>query len=147
MERIRPDLQFSVLCDDVRRENNGKYMLIGLFEAIASVQFPMKYGQLHVINRWCNGQGEFRQKVRIMAPDNALVCETAESPVSLPQTISSLTAHSIFQNVPFEKPGRYWIEILLDDDLKQRYPLMVAELKPMPGEPGREGGGGWPGVG
>ena len=28
--KIKPDLQFSVLCDDVRREENGKFILIGL---------------------------------------------------------------------------------------------------------------------
>ena len=26
-----PDLQASLLCDDVRQENNGKFMLIGIF--------------------------------------------------------------------------------------------------------------------
>ncbi len=29
-----PDLQSSLICDDVRQERNGKFMLIGLFDAI-----------------------------------------------------------------------------------------------------------------
>jgi len=37
---MKPDLQFSVLCDELRREDNGKFMLLGLFEAVAGMQFP-----------------------------------------------------------------------------------------------------------
>ena len=29
-----PDLQASVLCDDVRQERNGKFMLIGIFDGL-----------------------------------------------------------------------------------------------------------------
>lgn len=133
---INPDLQFSVLCDDVRREINGKFILIGLFEAIASPQFPTTYTQLHVINRWCNGQGEFKQKVRIVSGENKLICDTPESAVSLKQTVATVTAHSIFRNVPFEKAGRYWVEILLNQDLKQRYPLTVVQLQEGAAPPG-----------
>ena len=129
---MSPDLQFSVLCDDVRREANGKFILIGLFEAIASPQFPARYAQLHVVNRWCNGQGEFHQKVRIVNGENKVVCDTPESVVSLRQTVSTVTAHSIFRNVPFDKPGRYWVEVLLNEDLKQRYPVTVLQLQGQP---------------
>lgn len=136
---MSPDLQFSVLCDDVRREVNGKFILIGLFEAIASPQFPARYQQLHVVNRWCNGAGVFKQKVRIVDGENKGICETPESEVELKETHSTVTAHSIFRNVPFEKPGRYWVEVLLNDDLKQRYPVTVLLLKAQPAGPVGDG--------
>ena len=126
---MTPDLQFSVLCDDVRREVNGKFILIGLFEAIATPQFPATYQQLHVVNRWCNGAGSYHQKVRIVDGENRVLCETPESQVELRDTHATVTAHSIFRNVPFEKPGRYWVEVLLGDDLKQRYPVSILQLK------------------
>lgn len=129
---MKPDLQFSVLCDDVRREVNGKFILIGIFEVIATPQFPSVYGQLHVINRWCNGQGSYRQKVRIVSPENATVTECPESKVELADSGATVTAHSIFQQIPFAMPGRYWVEVLLDGDLVQRYPLKVLELKMPP---------------
>ncbi len=133
---LKPDLQFSVLCDDVRREDNGKFILIGIFEAIATLKFPSVYNQLHVVNRWCNGEGRYRQKVRIVSPENATVSEVPETEIALSETFATVTAHSVFRNVPFQSPGRHWIEVLLDGDLVQRYPLMVLQLQAPAGPAG-----------
>lgn len=130
---MQPDLQFSVLCDDVRREDNGKLMLIGLFEALGGPAYPLVYPGLHVVNRWCNGEGEYRQRVRIVGADNQVLVETTESPVLLPDPMANVTAVSLFRNVNFPKPGKYWVEVLLGGDLKQRYPLMAVEIRPPQG--------------
>ena len=34
---LTPDLQSSLICDDVRQERNGKFILIGLFDMIGNV--------------------------------------------------------------------------------------------------------------
>lgn len=127
---MKPDLQFSVLCDDVRREDNGKLMLIGLFELVAGAQYPMQYPALAVVDRWCNGMGEYQQKVRIVDNANQLIVETAPTPVVLADMRSAVTAVSLMRNVPFPRPGRYWIEVLLDGDLKTRYALMALQIGP-----------------
>jgi hypothetical protein len=133
---MQPDLQFSVLCDDIRREDNGKFILIGLFEAVAGMQFPLSYASLCVVNRWCNGEGKFRQKIRIVSSSNETLVETEESPVELPATLANVTSVSVFRNTRFPAPGRYWVEVLLDGDLKQRYPLMVLKMQAMEGQSG-----------
>jgi hypothetical protein len=132
---MKPDLQFSVLCDDVRREDNGKFMLIGLFEALGLPGFPFAYPLLCVVNRWCNGEGKFQQRVRIMGPNNQPIAEIPDSPVDLPSTMANVTAVSVFRGVQIPGPGRYWIEVLLDGDLKQRYPLMVLQVNPQQAPP------------
>lgn len=133
---MKPDLQFSVLCDDVRREDNGKFMLIGLFEAIGAAQFPLSYPGMCVVNRWCNGQGKYMQKTRLMGPGNEVLVETQETPVELPDTLANVTALSLFRNIRFAQPGRHWIEVLLDNDLKQRYPLMIMKIEAPQGSNG-----------
>lgn len=139
---MKPDLQFSVLCDDVRREDNGKLMLIGLFEMVAGAQYPMQYPGMAVVNRWTNGLGEYQQKVRVVDSANAVVVETLPSPVVLPDMRANVTAVSLMRNIPIPRPGRYWIEVLLDGDLKTRYALMALQLGPdglplggLPGQP------------
>ncbi len=132
---MRPDLQFSVLCDDVRREDNGKLMLIGLFEVLGGPQFPLTYPGMHVVNRWGNGQGEWKQKVRLVSASNETLVETQESPVLLPEAHANVTAVSFFRNIIFPQAGRYWVEVLLNGDLCQRYPLMVVEMRPNLGVP------------
>jgi len=76
---IKPDLQFSIVCDSVRREDNGKMMLIGIFEVIGARNFPATHHELFIVNRWIKGMGRFTEKTRIVnVGDNKLVAETRE---------------------------------------------------------------------
>lgn len=121
-----PDLQSSILCDDVRQERNGKFILIGLFDAIGAQQFPIRYPRLFMVNRWCSGQGAFQQRTRILKPNQAdTLVEGKDIPVQLQTPEATATNVEVFVNVTFEEEGTHWIEVLLDGDLKLRYPLRV----------------------
>lgn len=121
-----PDLQMSVLCDDVRQERSGKFILIGLFDVIGMPQFPALFQRVCIVNRWCSGQGRFTEKTRIIGPDNGtVIAEGQDIPVQLATPEATVTNVEFFINLKFEKEGIYWIEILIDGDLKLRYPLRV----------------------
>jgi len=128
-----PDLQMSVLCDDVRQERSGKFILIGLFDVIGMPQFPALFPRVCIVNRWCSGQGVFKEKTRIVGPDNGIVIAEGQGiPVQLQNTEATVTNVEFFMNLKFDKEGVYWIEVLLDDDLKLRYPLRVNRVQPPP---------------
>jgi hypothetical protein len=128
-----PDLQSSILCDDVRQERNGKFILIGLFDAIAVPNFPITYPRLFMVTRWCSGEGEFQQRTRILKPDQqSVLAEGKDIPVRLPNPEATATNVEAFMNVAFAEEGTYWIEILLDSDLKIRYPLRVNKIQQPP---------------
>jgi len=134
---IPPDLQSAILCDDVRQERNGKFMLIGLFDAIVIPQLPVRYPRLFMVTRWCSGEGEFLQRSRILKPDmNSTLVEGQKIPVRLPNPEATATNVEVFLNVEFQNEGTHWVEILLDDDLKIRYPLRVSIAKNQPGAHG-----------
>jgi hypothetical protein len=124
-----PDLQSSILCDDVRQERNGKFILIGLFDAIAVQKMPVRYPRLFMVTRWCSGEGEFKQRTRILKPDlSTVLVEGKNIPVRLPSPEATATNVEVFMNVAFEEEGTHWIEVLLDGDLKIRYPLRVGKI-------------------
>lgn len=126
-----PDLQSSVICDDVRQEMNGKFMLIGLFDVINAAQFPLIFPRICVVTRWCGGEGVFQQVTRLLKPDQTTVLVKGQTiPVRLPNAEATATNVEVFINIGFEYPGAYWVEILLDNDLKLRYPLRVTQLNP-----------------
>ncbi|HTB22943.1 MAG TPA: hypothetical protein VK914_09570 [bacterium] len=127
---MKPDLLFSVLCDEVRREDNGKLMLIGLFEILGGLDFPLAYPGMAVVNRWCNGEGEFKQRVRMVDSKNRVLVETSENVLRLADMRATFTAVTLLRNVVFPEPGHYSVEILLDGDLKQRFALGVAQIRP-----------------
>ena len=133
-----PDLQSSILCDDVRQERNGKFILIGLFDAIAAQRLPVTYPRLFMVTRWCSGEGEFQQQTRILKPDMSTVLVAGKAiPVRLPNSESTATNVEMFMNVAFAEQGTYWVEISLAGDLKIRYPLRVGTLpqRSPPAEP------------
>lgn len=126
-----PDLQSSLLCDDVRQERNGKFILIGLFDAIGVPSFPALFQRICVVNRWCCGLGEFMQRSRILKPDGtSVLVEGKEVKVVLRDSEATATSVEFFMNFKFEAAGSYWVEILLDNDLKLRYPLKVRQVTP-----------------
>jgi hypothetical protein len=130
---MSPDLQSSLICDDVRQERNGKFILIGLFDAIALPRYPATFQRLCIVNRWCCGEGTFVQHSRLLAPDQmAVVAESKPVQLKLPDTEATATCIEFFLNVRFENPGTYWIEIMLENQLKLRYPLRAALVQHPP---------------
>ena len=43
----------------------------------------------------------------------------------MPSTEATATNVEVFLNVEFQTEGTHWVEVLLDGDLKVRYPLRV----------------------
>lgn len=121
-----PDLQMSVICDDVRQERSGKFILIGLFDVIGLPVLPAVFPRICIVNRWCCGQGVFKERTRIVGPDSGpVVSEGQEVAVQLSAAEASVTNVEFFMNVKFEREGVYWVEVILDGDMKLRYPLRV----------------------
>lgn len=130
MNKMAPDLQSSLICDDVRQERNGKFMLIGLFDAIHAEQLPLTFAKICLVTRWCSGEGRFTQKSRIVHPDQKTVLAEGKGvPVNLSSPEAAATSVEVFINVKFPEAGTYWVEILLDGDLKIRYPLRVNRVE------------------
>lgn len=121
---LAPDLQASLLCDDVRQERNGKFILIGIFEGLMVPAFPAVFHRLCLVNRWCCGEGEFHQLSRIVSADGqTTLVEGRPVPVRLADVGQVATSVEYFVNVRIPEAGDYWIEILLDQQLRLRYPL------------------------
>jgi len=120
-----------LLCDDVRQERNGKFILIGLFDVINAHQYPLVFPRMGLVTRWCNGEGEYRQLSRLVKPDQKTVIAQGQNiPVKLPGLEAVVTNVEFFINITFTEAGVHWIEVLLDNDLKIRFPLRVIPVPP-----------------
>lgn len=132
--RILPDLQCSLLCEEVRQEINGNLFFIGVIQVIRVPQLPLVAGRICVINRWTAGIGQFTETVRLMAPDQTTVISKGEMKFELRDPAISATNVMFFAQVKFEAVGTYYVEVLVDDVMKIRYPVPVMVSAP-PGQP------------
>src|SRR5215203_3357103 len=71
--RIIPDLQCSLLCEDIRQETSGNFILIGVLNLVRVPQLPVTAFKICVFNRWTAGVGQFTESVRLIAPDQTTV--------------------------------------------------------------------------
>ena len=126
-----PDLQASLLCDDVRQERNGKFILIGIFEGLIVTQLPAVFHRICLVNRWCCGDGMFVQRSRIVAPDgHTVVCEGQQVPIKLAGEEQNATSVEVFINLQIKSEGTHWVEVLLEQQMRMRYPLHVRKVDP-----------------
>lgn len=133
--RILPDLQCSLLCEDVRQEASGNFILIGVINFIRVPQVPITAHRLLFFNRWTAGVGEFLQTVRLMAPDQLTELGKSETKFALGEPAASAINVAVFGNVTFATAGIYFVEVLVDGVMKIRYPLPVMVAAPPPGQP------------
>jgi hypothetical protein len=128
--RILPDLQASLLCEEVRQESNGNLFLIGVLNIIRVPQLPIVAGRLFVLNRWTAGIGQFTESVRLIEPDQTTVLRKGELKFELRDPALSATSVMVFGQIEFKTPGTYYIEVLVDDVMKLRYPIPVVAVPP-----------------
>jgi hypothetical protein len=128
--RILPDLQASLLCEEVRQESNGNFFMIGVINLIRVPQLPVTAARLCVFNRWAAGIGQFTETVRVIAPDQTTVLRKAEMKFELRDAAFQSTNVMVFGQLEFKIAGTYFIEVLVDDVMKIRYPVTVMVAPP-----------------
>lgn len=137
VSRILPDLQCSLLCEEIRQEANGNFFIIGVINYLRVPQVPVTALKLSVFNRWTAGVGTFTESVRLIAPDQTTLMRKSELKFELKDTALHSTNITVFGQVEFKTAGTYFIEVLVDDVMKLRYPipLIVAPQNPNPQNP------------
>ncbi|HTD88384.1 MAG TPA: hypothetical protein VK850_17560 [Candidatus Binatia bacterium] len=128
--RILPDLQCSLLCEEVRQEVTGNFILIGVIDVVRVPQVPVTAYKLAVFNRWTAGIGQFTESVRLIAPDQTTVLRKSEVRFTMKDPNINATTVTLFGNVEFAAPGTYSMEVLVDDVMKLRFPIPVFIVTP-----------------
>src|SRR5262245_33733851 len=128
--RILPDLQCSLLCEEVRQEVTGNFILLGIIGYIQVPQVPITALKLCVFNRWTAGVGQFTEIVRLIAPDGTTVLRQSQVKFALQDAVHNATNVTVFAQIKFETAGIYTVEVLVDDVMKLRYPVPLLIAQP-----------------
>jgi hypothetical protein len=130
--RILPDLQFSIVCEDVRREVTGMFTVVGVVSVLPVPQLPVAVFKMFVLNRWTCGVGQFIETVRLVAPDGTTVLRKSDIRFALKDAAHNATNMSFLGQLQLPEAGVYHVEVLVDDVMKLRYPFPVVLVQPPP---------------
>ena len=128
--RILPDLQCSLVCEEIRQEVNGNFILIGVINFIRVPKLPVTAFRLCVVNRWTAGLGQFTETVKLIGPDQMTVLRKSEIKFKLQDAVLSTMNVTMLPQVEFKAAGAYYVEVLVDDVMKLRYPLPIVVTPP-----------------
>src|SRR4029077_7435365 len=91
---------------------------------------PVVALKLSLFNRWTAGLGQFTESVRLVAPDQTTLLRKGNVKFTLQDAALHATNVTVFAQVEFKVPGTYYIEVLVDDVMKLRYPAPVIVAPP-----------------
>ena len=126
--RILPDLQCSLLCEEVRQEATGNFILLGIVAYLRVPQLPITALKLCVFNRWTAGLGQFTETCRLIAPDET-VMRQSQVRFELKDPSHNATNVTLFAQIEFKTAGTYFMEVLVDDVMKLRFPIPVIHVQ------------------
>src|SRR5258706_12777360 len=136
--RILPDLQCSLLCEEVRQEITTNFIVVGIISYINVPQVPITALKLCVFNRWTAGVGQFTEIVRVIAPDGSTVLRQSQVKFALQDAVHNATNVSVFGQIKFETAGVYTVEVLVYDVMKLRYAVPLAIVQAQGSQPAQQ---------
>jgi hypothetical protein len=130
------NIQVAVLCD-AATDDNGKLNLLGAFDTIYTQQLPAIHPQCSIALRvtFSSGdEGKHTLALNFVDADGHSIAKFPPIPVevALPDDMHFGTRNFIvnIQQLKFENPGLYSIDILLDGQSQANIPLLVRHNPP-----------------
>ena len=130
------NIQVAVLCD-AATEDNGKLNLLGAFDTIYTQQLPAVHPQCSIALRATFGhedEGDHKLRLNFVDADGRAIMPSVDIPVQVVLPGDSLFGTRNFivniQQLKFENPGLYSIDVRLDDQSQTNVPLLVKHNPP-----------------
>src|SRR5262245_10236821 len=130
------DIQVAVLCD-AATDTNGKLNMLGTFDTIYTQQLPAVHPQCSIALRFVFTkieEGPHKLKLNFVDEDGRLVMPSIDMPVEItfPEEANFLSRNFVvnIQQLKFEKPGLYSIDVGIDGRHEGSIPLLVKHLRP-----------------
>lgn len=124
-------IQIAVLCD-AATDYNGKLNLLGTFDTILTSQLPAIHPQCSIALRMSFNrieEGQHKVKMNFVDEDGRLVMPSIDMPVDvvIPNDANFIVRNFIIniQQLKFDRPGQYSIDIALNNRSEMSIPLLV----------------------
>lgn len=120
---------------DFAQDNNSKLTVVGTFDSINSKQFPVVHPACSVACRLRFGlkeRGDHDFKLRMIDAGGKETIKPIEGSINIGNVpndqFASINIVVNFNQLQFEKPGRYSFELYIDGDWKSGLPLLLNQV-------------------
>jgi hypothetical protein len=123
-----PSVVAMLICDQaITEQNTNKKTLIGIFENLASADFPVSIPRASIYIKLADAQGDYTFKLRIVKlKDESLISEVeAKATILDVSQYAELVLNMV--NMPIPEPGKYEFQLYAQDIYLHR--VMVTVLK------------------
>jgi hypothetical protein len=120
---------------DFAQDNNSKLTIVGTFDSINAKQFPVQHPACTLACRLRfaakeSGQHDF--KMRLIDAEGKEIIKPIEGNINIGMPpngqFASINIVINFNQLQFEKAGRYSFELFIDGDWKSGLPLLLNQL-------------------
>jgi hypothetical protein len=130
------NIHIAVLCD-AATDYGGKLNILGTFDTIITSQLPAVHPQCSIALRIAFSkieEGSHKLKINFVDEDGKLVMPSIDIPVDavIPNELNFLVRNFVIniQQLKFEKPGQYSIDMAMDGRHETSIPLLVRHQPP-----------------
>lgn len=128
-----------VVCDQIIEDKlTSKKSLIGIFNNIASHQFPCRHPQISVFVSLTEGRGQCQARLRIVHQESDAAVADVNGQIQFPDVNAVVELVFNLVGLTFPEPGLYAIEFYCDDALVLERRFHVTHAQSSKGPPAAE---------
>ncbi len=129
-----------IICDAIiRDELTKKVSLIGLFNIIGATSFPCTHRQIYIYIALTNGHGRYKTEIRFVSLESGEIIAGMEGQLDFANPLQVVEVNLQWQNLKFNLPGDYEVEILCDRvQIGARKFVVVSQQQNTPPEQGKD---------
>lgn len=125
------ELEIFTLCD-FAQDNNSKLTIVGTFDSISAKQFPVAHPACSIACRMrfaAKEGGEHHFKLRLIDAAGKETIQPVQGDINIGTPangqFASINIVINFNQLKFEKPGRYSFELYINDEWRSGLPLFL----------------------
>jgi hypothetical protein len=130
------DIDLALLADAATVDAAGKLNILGVFDRLAAVQYPVQHGRLALVIRFSGGfadVGSHEVSIRMKGPGGEVLRLDGTIQVGPPQggTGGVLRIPQVFNldGVVLPEPGRFSFDVHMGGELKVSIPLEAVKVR------------------
>ena len=124
-----------VLCDTIIEDRTtGKKSLIGMFDRLASSNFPCVHPHLAILVSLTSGKGKYPCKITCTHVESDAIAFQGEGEIELTHPHQVVDIAFNFHGVKFPKPGIYNLQFLVDDFPVMTRRVFLEQIKKKPAD-------------